>query len=765
MPNSSGSNRVFISCVSAEFQEGNAQFSGLRGELRKHLTRAGCEVKIQEELPQCVCDTLEKLDGYIRTCAAVVHLVGKLSGAPAEDRAVQRYLKSEPNFLVKEPILRQELGDFSNLTYTQWEAWIALHHNIPLFVYATNYATNTEAQKTHLERLKKLARRFAEGFSSQSELFGKLIGDLHKIIPLQPSRTVTAAIHPHPSPSQNCSQSDYPTRKQAGRCRIEDGESLMRGNKNLEDAFNCIVEALEILYGFLVRDLDAPGWPWPNLPEIEDFVQAAKDFRLLGDLLRKQRDVRALEAYQIAHDLVDSAGDSPLANSERGKLLSSLADAHLRLGSANAVLQKALEYGLKSIPLHENPCNKFELFQSLRILADVRIALRQYDQAEEDLAQAKQYWEDSGAAADAGRRKLIGWLYRTRGILWALQGRWADARNEFDRARALFQTNGDPLGLAIALAKLSAVDRQLGDNCRANVEFGKACEASRSISSFPDGESLQDSLRHVVCFGRIGVASSVSYNSGAFDQLDALEYAAEHGFAPVQLYLDDDLTADENLRKRVLACAQEHQLPLIVHAPGLLGSPESTETAPHNQAAIELLENEDRKRVVYHFDETRSVDDSFAATEKLCDMGIVPCIENYHRLEGPENARRNYSSYLKLLSRICERGLPAVAVIDIPRTFHERLGLSDEDAYKLTVEVLKRIAGMEYDVLLHLIDCSNRGMCRNDWCPVGSGAIPYTRIFQEVNGQVRFDDVVLECEDRHTPLLSREFLWKLTVPS
>ena len=46
-PSDHTSNRLFISCVSDEFEKPEAPFPGFRGQLRHFLTRADCEVKVQ----------------------------------------------------------------------------------------------------------------------------------------------------------------------------------------------------------------------------------------------------------------------------------------------------------------------------------------------------------------------------------------------------------------------------------------------------------------------------------------------------------------------------------------------------------------------------------------------------------------------------------------------------------------------------------------------------------------------------------------------
>ena len=77
------------------------------------------------------------------------------------------------------------------------------------------------------------------------------------------------------------------------------------------------------------------------------------------------------------------------------------------------------------------------------------------------------------------------------------------------------------------------------------------------------------------------------------------------------------------------------------------------------------------------------------------------------------------------------------------------------------IDVLRHIGKMEYPVLLHLIDAKSPGQSRSDWCPLGKGIIPYARIFREVAGEIRCDDVVLEYEDYKSPLSSRGFLSRL----
>ena len=64
----------FISAVTEEFKS-------YRDALRKDLDRPNVTVKIQEDFVSWGTPTLQKLDHYIRRCAAVIHLIGNRTGA------------------------------------------------------------------------------------------------------------------------------------------------------------------------------------------------------------------------------------------------------------------------------------------------------------------------------------------------------------------------------------------------------------------------------------------------------------------------------------------------------------------------------------------------------------------------------------------------------------------------------------------------------------------------------------------------------------
>lgn len=69
--------QIFLSTVTAEFRS-------YRDRLRRDLTRPNVSVAVQEDFIVTGTETLDMLDDYIRQCDAIIHLVGDMTGAPAQ---------------------------------------------------------------------------------------------------------------------------------------------------------------------------------------------------------------------------------------------------------------------------------------------------------------------------------------------------------------------------------------------------------------------------------------------------------------------------------------------------------------------------------------------------------------------------------------------------------------------------------------------------------------------------------------------------------
>jgi Domain of unknown function (DUF4062) len=165
---------VFISTVSDEFR-------AYRDQLVHDLTRPNVAVKVQEDFKDLGGDTLDKLDTHVSHCDAVVHLVGDMCGTGADERQQRALLAKHADLAEKLPSLCEALAHDTSISYTQWEAWLALYHGKRLVIaeagpnaprgpgFAPTDASRA-AQADHLERLRSFHRYPSSQFASPDEL-------------------------------------------------------------------------------------------------------------------------------------------------------------------------------------------------------------------------------------------------------------------------------------------------------------------------------------------------------------------------------------------------------------------------------------------------------------------------------------------------------------------------------------------------------------------------------------------------------------------
>jgi hypothetical protein len=166
--------KVFLSTVSDEFRP-------YRDQLRADLTRHNVEVKVQEDFRDLGGDTLDKLDVYIAHCDAVVHLIGDMTGSEPGEREQRALLAKYSDLADQLPPLGDALKHGVGISYTQWEAWLALYHG-KLLLTAKAEATairgpkcaptpeSRAAQVQHLARLEAVRRYPGCAFASPADL-------------------------------------------------------------------------------------------------------------------------------------------------------------------------------------------------------------------------------------------------------------------------------------------------------------------------------------------------------------------------------------------------------------------------------------------------------------------------------------------------------------------------------------------------------------------------------------------------------------------
>jgi tetratricopeptide (TPR) repeat protein len=184
--------QVFLSAVSDEFRS-------YRSLLAADLRRPNLDVKTQEDFGVTPGTTLEKLDEYIRHCNAVVHLIGRATGAVPPEPAVAALRTRYPDLGEKIPALADLLArPQPGISYTQWEAYLAIYHGRRVFFYRSTDDAVREptfitdpaqerSQQEHYHRIDALGRDRGQ-FRNPERLSSAVLRDLVEILPpLEPS--------------------------------------------------------------------------------------------------------------------------------------------------------------------------------------------------------------------------------------------------------------------------------------------------------------------------------------------------------------------------------------------------------------------------------------------------------------------------------------------------------------------------------------------------------------------------------------------------
>jgi hypothetical protein len=167
--------QLLISCVSAEFGSYRKPLSG-------ELKRPNVNIHVQEEFIPGTQTLLDKLDTYIIHSDAVIHLVGEMSGALASAADLELITRRYPNLGDKVSSLRPFLVPGAPaLSYTQWEAYLAIYHGRHLLIARpaegtardgtfVNDPAQQASQAAHLQRLKVDGRYSEINFANADKL-------------------------------------------------------------------------------------------------------------------------------------------------------------------------------------------------------------------------------------------------------------------------------------------------------------------------------------------------------------------------------------------------------------------------------------------------------------------------------------------------------------------------------------------------------------------------------------------------------------------
>lgn len=185
---------AFLSAVSDEFHNRTpgSRFVSYRDVLARSLRILvkDCQVVVQEDLKQGMGDLLETLETEIRRCHVVVHLVGEMAGAIPEPASLRRLKERHLNLLDHEPELKDSLGDATDVSYTQWEAYLAFQHGRDRLVFVVDDSVprspkfrcdeqQQASQRRHWERLQKTGEHYEPCFD-QLDLARKAVASIER---------------------------------------------------------------------------------------------------------------------------------------------------------------------------------------------------------------------------------------------------------------------------------------------------------------------------------------------------------------------------------------------------------------------------------------------------------------------------------------------------------------------------------------------------------------------------------------------------------
>jgi tetratricopeptide (TPR) repeat protein len=146
---------IFLSTVTNEFLPLRRRLAGLANRTKR------MHVRHQDDFINRGVLTLQMLEEEVGRLDLVIHLIGSRAGAAPPIEQVEEFLARHPEFAIRFPEVADAAGK-SGVSYTQWEAWLALYfaamgQPIGLCCYepVETRAGREASQGAHVERLAK----------------------------------------------------------------------------------------------------------------------------------------------------------------------------------------------------------------------------------------------------------------------------------------------------------------------------------------------------------------------------------------------------------------------------------------------------------------------------------------------------------------------------------------------------------------------------------------------------------------------------------
>lgn len=255
----------------------------------------------------------------------------------------------------------------------------------------------------------------------------------------------------------------------------------------------------------------------------------------------------------------------------------------------------------------------------------------------------------------------------------------------------------------------------------------------------------------------LGTANSVSYNQD-YDPIDTLNFARQSEFEMVQIYLNQQLIADsQQLKKIKNHLEKQPALRCFFHSDISLSS--QLFSSDYYKNLYSYLERFSDFRIIFHYDEKEDLDSILGFLQTIRRPAGKIYIENYFQFRGKAKAEKNLRKFMAIFSLSQNSDSIFYPVLDIPRFFQSKLGFSAEEALNWCYQLFNFFGNRKIPLLLHLIDSRSPQQQKSDYCPIGEGYIPYSKIFGFIKkNNVEIEGIIFEYLDKINTLKSRENL-------
>ena len=348
--------KLFLSCVSGEF-------GVYRDALRHALTRPNVEVKIQEDFKALGGDTLRMLEDYIAQCEAVVHFVGEMAGSTPVATNVDDLLKRRTDLPVR--LAEKGMGReaLASLTYTQWEAWLAIYFDKKLLIVRAGGGRWARPVFCAERNFARVAGRALEAFESDQSLSRSAIHERRQPCranrdlsrhrragegggpadspAAQPAvRLARVAVHgPRRGRSTSCARRSPPARgrrSSAGRCMGSAGSARRGSPSNMRCAHEADYSALLFVRADDPATLDANLAALAGVSVLDLAEKEARE-----DAVKIEAALRWLEAHPTWLMILDNVDDEK-AVAAVDKLMARLKSGHVIVTARAATFPASL---------------------------------------------------------------------------------------------------------------------------------------------------------------------------------------------------------------------------------------------------------------------------------------------------------------------------------------------------------------------------------------------------------------------------------------